>query len=212
MHAGGVYMQHKDPDLMKRINTYIGEFYLSHDRTPSTTEIAKDFGISRSSAQRYLVAMNEKGMLSYQGGRLSIDKMNKLRTDRQQAPLVGSIPCGELTYEEENVECVTTLPMAIFGTGPFYILHASGDSMEDEGIENDDLVVIRQEAAAPKKGDLVIALNEEGQSTLKKYGGRDRKTGKAILEYCNKAVYGNKRILVKDLVCQGIVSHVIKQK
>ena len=205
-------MQHKDPDLMKRINTYIGEFYLSHDRTPSTTEIAKDFGISRSSAQRYLVAMNEKGMLSYQGGRLSIDKMNKLRTDRQQAPLVGSIPCGELTYEEENVECVTTLPMAIFGTGPFYILHASGDSMEDEGIENDDLVVIRQEAAAPKKGDLVIALNEEGQSTLKKYGGRDRKTGKAILEYCNKAVYGNKRILVKDLVCQGIVSHVIKQK
>jgi repressor LexA len=84
--------------------------------------------------------------------------------------------------------------------------------MEDEGIENDDLVVIRQEAAAPKKGDLVIALNEEGQSTLKKYGGRDRKTGKAILEYCNKAVYGNKRILVKDLVCQGIVSHVIKQK
>lgn len=205
-------MQHKDPDLMKRINTYIGEFYLSHDRTPSTTEIAKAFGISRSSAQRYLVAMNEKGMLSYQGGRLSIDKMNKLRTDRQQAPLVGSIPCGELTYEEENVECVTTLPMAIFGTGPFYILHASGDSMEDEGIENDDLVVIRQEAAAPKKGDLVIALNEEGQSTLKKYGGRDRKTGKAILEYCNKAVYGNKRILVKDLVCQGIVSHVIKQK
>ena len=205
-------MQHKDPDLMKRINTYIGEFYLNHDRTPSTTEIAKAFGISRSSAQRYLVAMNEKGMLSYQGGRLSIDKMNKLRTDRQQAPLVGSIPCGELTYEEENVECVTTLPMAIFGTGPFYILHASGDSMEDEGIENDDLVVIRQEAAAPKKGDLVIALNEEGQSTLKKYGGRDRKTGKAILEYCNKAVYGNKRILVKDLVCQGIVSHVIKQK
>ena len=205
-------MQHKDPDLMKRINTYIGEFYLSHDRTPSTTEIAKAFGISRSSAQRYLVAMNEKGMLSYQGGRLSLDKMNKLRTDRQQAPLVGSIPCGELTYEEENVECVTTLPMAIFGTGPFYILHASGDSMEDEGIENDDLVVIRQEAAAPKKGDLVIALNEEGQSTLKKYGGRDRKTGKAILEYCNKAVYGNKRILVKDLVCQGIVSHVIKQK
>ena len=134
-------MRHKDPDLMKRINTYIGEFYLSHDRTPSTTEIARAFAISRSSAQRYLVAMNEKGMLSYQDGRLTIDKMNKLRTDRQQAPLVGSVPCGELTYEEENVECVTTLPTAIFGDGPFYILHASGDSMEDEGIEDGDLVV-----------------------------------------------------------------------
>lgn len=204
-------MQHKDPDLMKKINLYISEFYMDHDRTPSTTEIANTFGISRSSAQRYLVAMNEKGMLSYAGGKLTIDKMEKLRTDRQQAPLVGSVPCGELTYEEENVECITTLPMAIFGAGPFYILHASGNSMEDEGIEDGDLVVIRQDPD-PKKGDLVIALDEENRNTLKKYGGRDRKTKKAILQYCNKAVYGDKQILVKDLVCQGIVSHVIKKK
>ena len=155
--------------------------------------------------------MNEKGMLSYAGGKLNIDTIEKLRTDRQQAPLFGSVPCGELTYEEENVECITTLPMAIFGAGPFYILHASGDSREDDGIEDGDLVVIRQEKD-PKKGDLVIALDEENRNTLKKYGGRDRKTRKAILLYCNQAVYGNKRILVKDLVCQGIVSHVIKQK
>ena len=204
-------MQHKDPDLMRKINLYISEFYMDHDRTPSTTEIAKTFGISRSSAQRYLVAMDEKGMLSYQGGKLAVDKMDKLRTDRQQALLVGSVPCGELTYEEENVECITTLPVAIFGAGPFYILHASGNSMEDEGIEDGDLVVIRQDPE-PKKGDLVIALDEENRNTLKKYGGRDRKTKKAILQYCNKAVYGDKQILVKDLVCQGIVSHVIKKK
>ena len=204
-------MQHKDPELMKNINIYISEFYLRRDRTPSTTEIARAFSISRSSAHRYLVAMNEKGMLSYQGGKLVIGKMDKLRTDRQQAPLVGNIPCGELTYEEENVECVTTLPTAIFGIGPFYILHAAGDSMEDEGIEDGDLVVIRQEGV-PKKGDLVIALDEENQNTLKKYGGRDRKSGKVILRYCNQAVYGDKRILVENLVCQGIVSHVIKKK
>ena len=204
-------MQHKNMDLMRKINTYISKFYMDHDRTPSTTDIAKTFGISRSSAQRYLVAMNENGMLSYAGGKLTIDKMEKLRTDRQQAPLVGSVPCGELTYEEENVECITTLPMAIFGAGPFYILHASGNSMEDEGIEDGDLVVIRQDPD-PKKGDLVIALDEENRNTLKKYGGRDRKTKKAILQYCNKAVYGDKQILVKDLVCQGIVSHVIKKK
>ena len=204
-------MQHKDPELMKRINTFIGEFYLDHDRTPSTTEIARQFGISRSSAQRYLVAMDQRSMLSYQGGKLAVEKMEKLRPDRAQAPLVGSVPCGEMTYEEENVECVMTLPKAIFGAGPFYILHASGDSMEDEGIENGDLVVIRQETD-PKKGDLVVALDAENRNTLKKYSGKDRKSGKAILKYCNKAVYGDKAILVKELVCQGVVSHVIKKK
>ena len=88
-------MRHKDPELMKKIRTYIGEFYIEHDRTPSTTEIAKYFGIARSTSQNYLVAMNERGLLSYQGGRLVVDKMDKLRTDRQQAPLVGSVPCGE---------------------------------------------------------------------------------------------------------------------
>ena len=193
-------MQHKNIDLMKQINTYIGEFYISHDRTPSTTEIARKFGFSRSSAQRYLVAMNDNGMLSYADGKLKVDQMTKLKTDRAKAPLVGSVPCGELTYEEE-----------IFGSGPFYLLHASGDSMVDEGIEDGDLIVVRicEEA---HKGDLVIALDAENRNTLKKFGGLSRKNHKAMLQYCNQSVYGNKVIYVDQLVCQGVVSHVIKAK
>ena len=204
-------MQHKNEELMKQINTYIGEFYLSHDRTPSTTEISRKFGISRSSAQRYLVAMNDCGMISYSGGKIETAQMTKIRTNRAKAPLVGSVPCGELTYEEENVECVMTLPTEIFGSGPFYLLHASGDSMEDEGIEDGDLVVVRISEEA-RKGDLVIALDAEGRNTLKKYGGISHGNHKAMLLFCNKNVYGDKVIYVDQLTCQGVVSHVIKSK
>jgi len=204
-------MRHKDPELMKQINTFIGEFYAANDRTPSTTEIAKHFGIARSTSQNYLVAMNDRGMLSYVGGILQVEHMDKIRTKRTKAPLVGSVPCGELTYEEENVECVTTLPTEIFGAGPFYLLHASGDSMEDEGIEDGDLVVVKMETE-PKKGDLVIAMDAENRNTLKKYGGVNRKNKKAMLLYCNQAVYGDKVIYVDHLECQGVVSHVIKKK
>ena len=204
-------MRHKDPELMKRINTFIGEFYAQHDRTPSTTEIAREFGIARSTSQNYLVAMNERGMLSYSDGVLKVDHMDKIRTRRTKAPLVGSVPCGELAYEEENVECVMTLPTEIFGAGPFYLLHASGDSMEDEGIEDGDLVVVRMESE-PKKGDLVIAMDAENRNTLKKYGGVNRKNRKAMLLYCNQKEYGDKVIYVERLVCQGVVSHVIKKK
>ena len=204
-------MRHKNEELMKEINTYIGVFYASHDRTPSTTEIARKFWMARSSAQRYLVEMNARGMLSYTDGVLSVSQMNKIRTDRTQAPLLGSIPCGDLTYEEENVECVMSLPTEIFGAGPFYLLHASGDSMVDEGIEDGDLIVVRicEEA---HKGDLVIALDAENRNTLKKFGGLSRKNHKAMLQYCNQSVYGNKVIYVDQLVCQGVVSHVIKAK
>ena len=190
-------MRHKDPELMKQINDYIGEFFAQNDRTPSTTEIAKRFGIARSTSQNYLVAMNKKGMLSYAGGVLQVDHMEKIRNKRTQAPLVGSVPCGELTLEEANVECVTSLPTEIFGDGPFYMLHASGDSMEDEGIED---------------GDLVIAMDAENRNTLKKYGGVNRKNKKAMLLYCNQKVYGDKVIYVDHLESQGVVSHVIKKK
>ena len=201
-------MRHKDPELMKQINDYIGDFYAKNDRTPSTTEIAKHFGIARSTSQNYLVAMNKSGMLSYAGGILQVDQ---IRNKRTQAPLVGSVPCGELTLEEENVECVTSLPTEIFGDGPFYMLHASGDSMEDEGIEDGDLVVVRMNAE-PKKGDLVIALDADNLNTLKKYGGTNEKNHKAMLLYCNQKVYGDKVIYVDHLESQGVVSYVIKKK
>ena len=204
-------MRHKDPERMRQINTYISEFYMENGRTPSTTEIAKAFGIARSTAYYYLVAMDKEKVLSYQNGEIQINRMDKLDVFRSKAPVVGTVPCGELSYEEESVECVTTLPKAIFGEGPFYILHASGDSMEDEGIEEGDILVIKKDAE-PKTGNIVVALDEHQENTLKMFGGLDPKTHKAILKYRNKAVYGDKVILADNLVCQGVLSHVIKQK
>ena len=204
-------MRQKDPELMRQIKEHIGTFYVTYGRTPSTTEIGRKFGIARSTAQNYLVAMNANGMISYEGGKLRVDRMEKVRSQRTEARLVGSIPCGDLTEEEENVECVLTLPAEIFGTGPCYLLHASGDSMEDEGIEDGDLVVVKT-GTEPKKGDLVIAMDAENRNTLKKYGGISRRNHKAMLLYCNRAVYGEKVIYVDRLVCQGVVSHIIKKK
>ena len=204
-------MQHKNEDLMKRILAYIKKVYLLNGRMPSTTEIGIKVGIARSSAYRYLVAMDERGMLSYQDGTLCLEHMDKMKTEQTEAPLVGSVPCGALTCEEENVLSVMTLPAELFGRGPMYLLHASGDSMKDEGIDDGDLLVIRMQEE-PNRGDLIIALDEEGRSTLKKYGGTDPRTRKAKLLYCNREKYPDKVILVSELVCQGIVSHVIKQK
>ncbi len=204
-------MRHKDPELMQRISAFISDFYVRNDRTPSTTEIANEVGICRASAQNYLVAMDKEKMLEYKNGRLRIPMMAKMHPGRSEAPLVGSIPCGELSFEEESVECITSLPTAIFGEGPFYILRASGDSMADEGIDDGDLVVIRRNTV-PQIGDLIVALDGTSQNTLKKYGGISDRDNKAILQYCNRAVYGDKAILVDELVSQGTVSHVIKAK
>ena len=178
---------------------------------PSTTQIADAMGIARGTAYKYLVAMDERGMLKYSDGEISSESMAKISVDREEVSALGKIACGEPVMEEENLLYKTSLPTAVFGKGPFYILYAKGDSMVDADIEEGDILVIRK-VTDPKIGDIIVALDENNENTLKRYGGIDPKTRKARLEYQNKAVYGDKVILVNELVCQGILSHVIKEK
>lgn len=56
-------MRHKAPELMKRIQQYIYDYYLENaGATPSTTQIANAMNIVRSTAYNYLVAMDKDGI------------------------------------------------------------------------------------------------------------------------------------------------------
>ncbi len=184
-------MRAKNPELMNRILDYISEYYLQHDATPSTTEIAVAVGIARGTAYKYLVAMDEKQMLSYRDGQIDTASLKKLQAQREEVCALGKIACGDPVQEEEHLLYKTSLPTAVFGKGPFYILYAKGDSMEDAGIEEGDILVIRK-TTDPKIGDIIVALDEFQENTLKRYGGVDQETGKIRLEYQNQAVYGDK--------------------
>ena len=202
-------MRIKNPEVMQAICSYVDRYYREKHTTPSTSEIAEGVGISKATSYRYLVAMNENGMLSYDGKSIITRQISKCTSDYFSAPVVGSIRCGDPELEEENVEEYVSLPKSIFGEGKFYILYARGDSMVDAGIEDGDMIVIRmQETAAV--GDIVVALDENNENTLKMYGGIDGDTGDIILRYANEKKYPGRRILVKQLKVQGVAKHVIK--
>ena len=204
-------MRHKDPELMQRISEYIGEFYRERHVTPSTREIASAMGISSSSGYKYLVAMSSAGMLTYEKGEIKdLPKISKTQTGYFSAPLVGSIRCGNPETEEGQVDMYVSLPEAIFGKGEFYLLRAIGNSMEDVGISEGDLVLIQKQQRCAI-GDIVVALDENNENTLKIYGGIDNKSKKAILKYANEKDYPGKSILVSKLVLQGVARHVIKK-
>ena len=203
-------MRRKDPELMERINNYVSSFYRKEHASPSLREIAEGVGIAKTTAYNYLVEMNERNMLVYDGHTISNSFTERCRTGYRSVPVVGSIQCGDPETEEEYVEEYVSLPESIFGTGDMYILRASGDSMEDAGICGGDYVVISKTPEC-SVGDIIVALDENGQNTLKVYGGVDEKSGCAILEYRNKAVYGEKVILVHELVIQGVARHVIQK-
>ena len=203
-------MRSKSTELMGQISNYIGDYYRQHHSTPTTREIASTVGLSPAAGYKYLVEMDKRGMLSYENGEITdLPKINKTPTGYFSAPLVGSIRCGDPETEEAEVEMYVSLPEAIFGKGEFYLLRASGDSMEDEDICDGDLVLIRKQPDC-EVGDIVVALDENSENTLKVYGGIDKRTKKVILKYANEAVYPGKRILVGELTVQGVAKHVIK--
>lgn len=122
-------MRSKNPEVMNAICTFVDQYYREHHASPSVNEIAQGVGVSKATSYRYLVAMNERGMLSYDGKTIVTKQVGKCTSGYFSAPVVGSIRCGDPEREEESVEEYVSLPKSIFGEGKFYILRAKGDSM-----------------------------------------------------------------------------------
>ena len=201
-------MRSKSVELKNQIYDYVNARKRETGSSPSLSEIGDQFGYNKSTIYRYLVEMNKDGMLFYDGNSIDTTEANEYNMSLAAAKIVGSIPCGEAQSEEQYVEAYVNLPTALFGKGEFYILRAKGDSMEDAGISEGDLVVILKQPNA-EIGDIVVALDDQSQNTLKRFAGFDE-NHKVILEYMNEAVYPGKTILVNELTVQGVAKHVIK--
>ena len=188
-------MRSKDTILKKEIYDFVNGWKRDYGTSPSLKKIADQMQVSRTTVYRYLKEMSEDGVLDYYGEGIDTKELNGTNMNLAPAIIVGSIPCGEAQSEEQYVEAYVNLPTALFGKGEFYILRAKGDSMEDAGIAEGDLVIILRQPTA-EVGDIVVALDDEQQNTLKRFAGFDEK-GRAILEYMNEDVYPGKQIIVK---------------
>ena len=138
-------MRSKSPELMSQIREHIERYFDRYSSTPTVREIAGAMHISTSSAHRYLVAMAERNMISYENGVLSTPKIEMMTPQINHAAIVGSIPCGTPEEKEAQIEEYLPLPVSVFGSGSFYALRASGDSMIDAQIDDGDLVIIREQ-------------------------------------------------------------------
>lgn len=198
-------MRSKSMELMLRIKNYIESYFGRYSSTPTVREIAASMKIAVSSAHRYLVAMAERDMISYENGVLSTPKIDMMSPEVSPAAIVGSIPCGSPEEREAQIEEYLPLSVSVFGKGDFYALRASGDSMIEAQIDDGDLVIIREQQTA-KIGDIVVALTDEDKNTLKRLL-YDEERQSYYLHPENKDM---EDIYVSGLRVQGVATHVIK--
>jgi repressor LexA len=112
-----------------------------------------------------------------------------------ELPLMGRIAAGvpieAIAHASHNVAVPGDM---LSGKGHHYALEVKGDSMIGVGINDGDVVVIRETETADN-GDIVVALVEDQEATLKKF----YRNGNAIaLEAANPAY--ETRVLPEDKV------------
>mgnify|MGYP001812759979 CR=1 FL=1 len=100
-----------------------------------------------------------------------------------ELPMMGRIAAGVPIEAISEASHNVSVPHSMIGAGDHYALEVKGDSMIDAGINDGDVVVIRETSVADN-GDIVVALVEGHEATLKRFR---RKAGSIALEAANPA-------------------------
>ena len=197
-------MKHRNTGNMDRIISFVNNFFRDNHKTPSARQISLGTGIPRTTLQRMMRTMAEKGLIDYDGETVVTDLSVKASEETTSVEIIGSIPCRNLMLEEDAVEEIVQFPVSLFGRGSLFLLHARGDSMTGAGIDDGDLVLIRKQEEA-QNGDIVAAFVEGEGNILKRY----RMYGHTVFLHPENPKY--KDIPLRDCKIQGVAISVIKQ-
>ena len=153
----------------KQILDYIKKYIKQHDYSPSIPEIAKHFKLALSTVHQHIEELKQNRYLDKtdnQPRTIQISE-NKKSRDLIEIPLLGIIAAGQPieTYEDNKT---ITIPKSSIGTGEHFALKVQGDSMIDEGILDGSVVIVKKQDIA-QNGDVVVALINGSEVTLKKF-------------------------------------------
>tara|TARA_R110002074_G_scaffold106274_7_gene229321 strand:+ start:1101 stop:1793 length:693 start_codon:yes stop_codon:yes gene_type:complete len=124
----------------------------------------------------------------------------------QSLPIMGRIAAGTPIEAISEVADHVSVPGSMLsGKGHHYALEVKGDSMIEAGINDGDIVVIREQTTADN-GDIVVALVEDHEATLKRFR---RMRGMIALEAANPA-YETRMLRDDQVKVQGRLVGLIR--
>lgn len=84
------------------------------------------------------------------------------------APIIGRVTAGQPITAIENVEDYFPLPKSMVRDDDVFLLTVQGESMIEAGINDGDYVIVRKQEVA-RNGDIVVAMTEEDEATVKRF-------------------------------------------
>jgi repressor LexA len=148
-----------------KVYSFLKDQYYAAGSMPSLREICSFMGWKAvGTAQDVVAVLIEKGWIEKDP-----EKARGLRIsgaeDLKQVPILGSVSAGPPVEAIENHDGDVMVPGRL--RGPIFALQINGDSMKDAGIEDGDIVIVKQGTTA-NNGEIIVAY-VDGEATCKRF-------------------------------------------
>jgi len=154
---------------------YIRHYFEVNQEAPTIAEIGKEFGMTSSASAHHVVSILEReGFIrripNVSRGIEIVEETTSV--EKYEIPLLGVVAAGAPIEAVLNYETVC-IPRDMMREGRMFALRVRGDSMIDEQIRNDDLIILQSRQTA-ENGQTVVALIDGSDATVKRfYGSRN---------------------------------------
>ena len=155
----------------KKLLDFLVDYYNENNVYPTFDEMRDFLKIkSKSGIHKLLSSLEEKGFvnrLPHKARALSIN--SSINKNEKNLPFLGRIAAGNpIEAITGSFEQISVPSYLINNKDEHFTLEVTGDSMIDAGIFDGDIVIIRKTEAA-NSGDIVVALIDQNEVTLKRF-------------------------------------------
>lgn len=171
----GNYTEDMLSDRQRAILSFVRDFINKKGYPPAVREIGAAVGLSSSaSVHNHLRRLQEIGFIIRDEAKpraleLTSDNDSWRNKEVVPVPLVGKVTAGIPILAVENVEETYPIPRDLIGCDEdVFMLLVSGDSMINAGILDHDYIIARKQNYA-NNGDIVVALIDNEETTVKRY-------------------------------------------
>jgi repressor LexA len=187
-------------DRERAVYDFVRAYTRRHGVPPKLREIAEHLGIrSRGVVHRYLRALESEGLLAIEPEVARGVRLAGKAARRAVLPVLGRIAAG---LPIEAIPDETEIDLSEFFMGPNrFVLRVAGESMIEAGILDGDMVIVESRSSA-RVGDIVVALIDREEATLKYF--QRNPDGSITLRPANRAMaplrYAAERVAIQGVV------------
>jgi len=187
---------------------------IQHNGAPPTrAEIADYFGFkSANAAEDHLKSLAKKGYINIKSATsrgISLTATSQTHTKRPKGfPLIGNVAAGQPILAEENLQQYIDIESSFFDETPDFLLTVIGNSMQNIGIFEGDIIAVRKTSNIRNKQIVVARIDDD--VTVKRY----QKDGNIITLQPENDDYQPIKVDLNDknLAIEGVVVGLLRQK